>query len=341
MRTVTIAFTTAPVLKPFDRELETIMETDASNQAIAGVLSQYVVTNGVKRLHPVDHHAKTLSATERNWPIHDKELWAIVSCFRRWHSWLAGIPIKVYTDHQGLQYFNTKRRLNSRQASWNLELSAFTYTIHYRPGKAMGKPDALTRRTGEEKSGADERIFEEGQLSIYEVEEGMRLLEMDGIEVEEAAAIELDGIDCARWERDQTSGLLIVPEEFKHEVFKQCHDSKVAGQWGRHRTQELVSRNFVWLGWREDVARYVASYKKCQKSKSDRHARQTKLTPMPTGTRPFEEIAMDFVEELPESEGYNAILVITDRFTKTQRYIPIRTNWTAEDVANAYICHIW
>ena len=62
---------------------------------------------------------------------------------------------------------------------------------------------------------------------------------------------------------------------------------------------------------------------------------------MPTGTRPFEEIAMDFVGELPESEGYNAILVITDRFTKTQRYIPARTNWTSEDMANAYICHIW
>ena len=79
----------------------------------------------------------------------------------------------------------------------------------------MGKPDALTCRTGEEKSGADEKIFEEGQLSIYEVEEGMRLMEMDGIEVEEAADVELDGIDCAQWERDQTSGLLIVLEEFK------------------------------------------------------------------------------------------------------------------------------
>ena len=64
---LTTAFTTAPVLKPFDRELETIMETDASNQAIAGVLSQYWTNeNGAKVLHPIDHHAKTLSATKRN-----------------------------------------------------------------------------------------------------------------------------------------------------------------------------------------------------------------------------------------------------------------------------------
>ena len=64
------------------------------------------------------------------------------------------------------------------------------------------------------------------------------------------------------------------------------------------------------------MVRYVAECVKCQKSKADRHSRQTKLVLMPIEERPFEEIAMDFVGELPESEGFNAILVVTDRFTK-------------------------
>ena len=51
---------------------------------------------------------------------------------------------------------------------------------------------------------------------------------------------------------------------------------------------------------------------KCQKSKEDRHSRQTKLLPMPTRESHFEEIAMDFVAELPESEDFNAIIVVTD-----------------------------
>ena len=51
----------------------------------------------------------------------------------------------------------------------------------------------------------------------------------------------------------------------------------------------------------------------------------TKLVPMLTGERPFEEIAMDFIGELLESEGCNAILVITDRFTKVQHYMPAKT----------------
>ena len=65
------------------------------------------------------------------------------------------------------------------------------------------------------------------------------------------------------------------------------------------------------------------------------------MVPMPTGELPFEEIAMDFVGELPESEGFNAILVITDWFTKVQHYIPARTTWTAADLTNVYIREIW
>ena len=61
---------------------------------------------------------------------------------------------------------------------------------------------------------------------------------------------------------------------------------------------------------------------------------------MPPGKRPWEEIAMDFVGELLESEGYNAILIVTDQFTKMQSYILARTTWTAIDVANAYINEI-
>ena len=50
---------------------------------------------------------------------------------------------------------------------------------------------------------------------------------------------------------------------------------------------------------------------------------------------------MDIVGQLPESEGFNAILVVTDQFTKVQHYIPAKTTRTAEDMANSYINDIW
>ena len=135
--------------------------------------------------------------------------------------------------------------------------------------------------------------------------------------------IKLEDIDVLKW--DKPNGLGLVTEENRLEVLRQHHDSLVAGHRGRHQTQELATRNFTWHRWSEDVANYVAGYIKCQKSKADRHSRQTKLAPMPTGERPFQEIEMDFVGKLPESEGFNIILVVTDRFTKVQHYLLAKT----------------
>ena len=55
-------FCSTLILSQLDRTFQTIMETDASNQAIACILPQYYVINGCKQLHPIEYHAKTLSA---------------------------------------------------------------------------------------------------------------------------------------------------------------------------------------------------------------------------------------------------------------------------------------
>jgi len=107
------------------------METNTSNQAISSIPSEYHIVKGVKQLHPTEYHAKTQDATQHNWPIHDKKLFAMVDSFRKWRDWLVVVPVNVYTDHQGLQYFNMKQKLNSRQASWYLKMSEFIYHIHY------------------------------------------------------------------------------------------------------------------------------------------------------------------------------------------------------------------
>jgi len=195
----------------------------------------------------------------------------------------------------------------------------------------MGKVDGLSRHLGEEKTSMEARFFNEVQL--------LDLEEDDIEEREDADDVELEAIDGASWEKK--NGLCVVPEVHKLEVLRQHHKSQVAGYWGRYRTQELISHKFLWDKWQEDFARYEAGCAKCQKAKADRYSRQMKLVPMPTGECPFEEIAMDFVGELPEFAGFNAILVITDRFTKVQNYIPAKTTCTTEDVANVYITEIW
>ena len=49
-------------------------------------------------------------------------------------------------DYKNLEYFQSAKKLNRRQAWWSLFLAQFDFVLHHRPGKSMGKLDALSRR---------------------------------------------------------------------------------------------------------------------------------------------------------------------------------------------------
>lgn len=142
------AVTTAPILQLFDWTKEAILETDCSDLVAAGVLSQQVDEGLV---HPVAFYSGKLLPAECNYEIHDKELLAIMRCLDQWRPELEGtkIPFKILTDHQPLEYFMTSKKLNRRQARWAQILAGYNFKLSYRPGKANGKADALTRRSSD------------------------------------------------------------------------------------------------------------------------------------------------------------------------------------------------
>src|SRR5215471_9510284 len=139
------AFTTAPVLAHFQPDRPSTIETDASDFAIAAVLSQ---PDDAGILHPIAFHSCKLTPAELNYEIYDKEMLAIIVAIKEWRAYLEGAahPFTVYTDHRNLEYFTTTKVLNRRQSRWAELLANYDFTIVYRPGKAMGKPDAMSRR---------------------------------------------------------------------------------------------------------------------------------------------------------------------------------------------------
>ena len=75
---------------------------------------------------------------------------AIMDSLDEWRQYLLGAeePVEIWTDHQNLQYFRKPQKLNRRQARWVTELSEYTFNLHHKPGRSMGKADALSRMTG-------------------------------------------------------------------------------------------------------------------------------------------------------------------------------------------------
>ena len=50
---------------------------------------------------------------------------------------------------------------------------------------------------------------------------------------------------------------------------------------------------------------------------------------------------MDWIVDLPESNGYTQIWVIVDRFTKMAHLIPLPTKVSAKDIAKIFLKAIW
>ena len=132
------------MLKHFDPDRQAIVETDASDFALGAILSQKHDGN----LHPVAFHSRKFTTAEINYDTADKELLAIVDCFKRWRHYLEGAnhQVMVITDHNNLELFSTTKVLNRRQARWAQELAGYDFKIFFRPGRQNIKADYLSRR---------------------------------------------------------------------------------------------------------------------------------------------------------------------------------------------------
>ena len=132
---------------------------------------------------------------------------------------------------------------------------------------------------------------------------------------------------------------LCIPQALESEVFRMAHDLSSHG--GFHRTYDrLVNSVFV-----RHLARrlrlYIQHCPDCQALRTVRHAEFGSLTPVVTPSIPFHSVALDFVVELPDVDGFNSLLTLTCKFTKGVILIPGRDTWDASTWANAVIVALY
>ena len=68
----------------------------------------------------------------------------------------------------------------------------------------------------------------------------------------------------------------------------------------------------------------------CQHTKTHQEKVHNPLHPNEILNAPWKHISIDIIEELPESNGYNAILVIVNRSSKMIIVIPTNMELTAQ-----------
>ena len=66
------------------------------------------------------------------------------------------------------------------------------------------------------------------------------------------------------------------------------------------------------------------------------------MHPLELSYAPWDPISMDFIMQLPKSDGCLTVRVIVDRFTKMAHFVPVKDGQkTAEGCAKLFIENIW
>ena len=135
--------TTAPILayanftKPFK------LHTDACGTGLGAVLYQ-TQEDGTEAV--IAYASRSLNKAESHYPAHKLEFvtlkWAVVEKF---HEYLYGSTIDMYTDNNPLTYILTTAKLDAASHHWVASLANYNFRLHYWAGKANINADALSR----------------------------------------------------------------------------------------------------------------------------------------------------------------------------------------------------
>jgi hypothetical protein len=374
------AFTEAPVLTHWSPDYPMLVETDASDYALAGIISG-ITPDG--ELHPIAFHSRTFTDTECNYDTHDKELLAIFESFKVWHHYLEGSRhrIDVVTDHKNLEYFSTTKMLSCRQAHWSEYLSAFHFTIRFRPGKLGAKPDALTRHPDVYPKGGEKDyssinpqnyrpVFSKEQLTASLcatglqpiVDQVLQKINSTNLHKDILKALKTDKFAqdiiinpiplSSRYSISDSSLLLInhciyVPDSspdsgnLRTRVLQLKHDHPTAGHPGQNQTLQLLRLDYTWPNVRTDVKDFVNSCVSCKRNKNPCHKPFGLVQQLPIPPRPWHSISFDFIEQLPPSKGHTAILNIVDHSSKQLISILMHDKVDTPEIAKLFLHHVF
>src|SRR5258707_907900 len=282
----------------------------------------------------------------------------------------------MVTNHKNLEYFMSSKKLSCRQARWAEFLGQFNMKVRFRPGRLGSKPDAQTRRWDVYTEGDNPEPTATNVCPVFTIEQlaGTPVLACTGTMEDPTPSNNLDHNalaesittayaedDLAKKIREQIKtanqldgwsereGCLLfcerkyVPNKgtLRLHTIRDHHDHPTAGHFGETKTTELICRNYHWPGLRCMVGDYIRSCTSCACTKAMRHKPYGLLKQLPIPGQPWESISMDFIEQLPASEGFTAILVIVDRLTKQSLFIPTHNMVDAPQLAQLFLTHIF
>lgn len=350
------------------------MHTDASDVGLGAVLTQWDDKHQAPR--PIAYASRTLSKAERNYSAIERECLALVWAMRKFHPYVHGTHVTIYSDHNPLQALMSKRDPHHRLARWQMDLQGYNFKVVYRRGADNRDADALSRAPIR----VSEAEMEETLSPMPSITASSGVMaaalptpaptsapptppSLEAIRRQQRAdpkCLEIRDLltkesrsdkeaKRARHYRDVDDILyflpnpekaderrIVIPPALRPAVMHAFHDHPLAGHMSARRTYDRIRRSFHWDTLHGDVHDYVGSCVTCAQHKPRSTRAAGTLLPIQVSA-PFELVGMDIMGPLPESDhGNRYIIVAVDYLTRWCEVGALPTV-TAEDVAKFFL----
>ena len=327
-----------------------ILDTDASDLAIGGVLSQ---RDQEGRERVIAYASRCLNARERNYCTTRKEMLALVAFIRHFRHFLLGRHFVVRTDHHSLKWLQEFRNPEGQLARWQEELQEYDFECIHRPGKQHKNADALSRRPPRHancpsccKTLISVVNLADNDSSVW-TEEQQRDPELSLIyqrlsnPSDESQSDKLTGVSwetkCLQSAMSHLKILdgilyfqyspnypvrIVVPQSLVSRVLDQLHAE--LGHAGQYKMDQAARQRFWWPNQRRDIVNFCRSCKDCGELKDPRQRLRAPLQNISAGF-PNECLGIDLIGPLPTTPRENRyILVMVDYFTKWCEAAPLK-----------------
>lgn len=368
----------SPILGYPNRDGQFIVDTDASNSAIGGVLSQKQGDQEVV----IAYFSKALSRPEANYCVTRRELLAVVKTLRHFKKYLIGRPFLLRTDHAALKWLLQFKDPEGQVARWIEQLQEYEYTIEHRSGKSHMNADGLSRRPCTEDckhclrmetldkvqvlrlKPMDEQWENEFRQALNEDNDLKPIIDWKkrgeskpkwqevapfssatkSYWAQWESLVLKDDLLYRKWEKPSGKDYqlqLVVPHMLVKKVLRELHDGVSGGHLGIRRTLVKIRERFYWLHLREDVEEWCRKCTKCAAVKGPHTRSRGKLRLYNVGV-PWERIAVDVAGPFPVTEdGNKYFMVVMDYFTKWPEVFAIpnqEATTVAEKLVNEVVC---
>ncbi|GFS05246.1 transposon Ty3-I Gag-Pol polyprotein [Elysia marginata] len=298
----------APVLQYFDVNKPVEVHCDASSTGLGAVL--------VQDNKPVAYSSRSLTDTETRYAQIEKEMLAIVHACKKFHCFIFGKEVTVFTDHKPLEQIFTKQLLAApmRLQRMLLTLQWYDITVTYRKGKDMQIPDTLSRAYLQEsvaeidinQVNASEFLNitdEKYKLFQAKTDDELKLLHQTILEgwTEERKLVprEVQPYFESRSELSVVDGIIfkairiVLQPSLRMYALDLIHNNQMGIVKCKQRGREV----FFWPNINAEIEQKVRNCELCAATSNKQPAEPLKYTMLPK--HPFAEIAADYSSSSP------------------------------------------